>query len=153
MTRFAIGTAVAVATILSTAAMAQGPLSPPDDSRFSFSKIDDGFLRLDGRTGQVSICSRKAAGWACETVADERTALEAEIARLQSANAVLKRDMLARGLPLPQGAGPEASTAPRDERKLIDQADIDRVVTFMEKVWRRLSDMLGSMQKDAPGRT
>lgn len=153
MTRSAILLAGVAATVLSTAALAQAPASPPDDSRYSFSKIDEGYLRLDGRTGQVSLCSRKPAGWACESVPDERTALEAEISRLQGANAALKKDMIARGLPLPQGAGPEGSTAPRDDRKLLDQADIDRVMGFMEKVWRRLSDMLESLQKEVPGRT
>lgn len=153
MTRSATLLAGLAATALSTAALAQGPASPPDDTRYTFSKIDEGYLRLDGRTGQVSLCSRKTSGWACETVPDERTALEAEIARLQGANAALKKDMIARGLPLPHGAGPDISTAPRDDRKLLDQADIDRVMGFMEKVWRRLSDMLESLQKEAPGRT
>lgn len=154
MKRFAILTVWLAVLAPAPAAQAQtAPATPPDDGRYSFSKVDQGFLRLDGRTGQVSICARKDLGWTCETVADERAALDAEIARMQAANAALKKELIARGLPLPQGAGPESSAAPRDDRKLLDQADVDRVVGFMEKVWRRLSDMLNSLQKDIPGRT
>ena len=41
-----------------------------------------------GEAGQVSLCNRRPAGWLCQAVPDDRTALEAEIARLQSDNAV-----------------------------------------------------------------
>ena len=78
-------------------------------------------LRLDGRTGQVSLCGRAAAGWACQAVPDERAALEAEIARLQDDNAALKKELLARGLPLPSGVKPthRAARAPtRPSREL-----------------------------------
>ena len=69
-----------------------------EHGRFSFHKVDEGFLRLDTRTGQVSLCNHKNLGWACDTIPDERAALENEIARLQTGNAALKKDMLARGL-------------------------------------------------------
>jgi hypothetical protein len=68
-----------------------------DDSRYTFNQVDEGYLRLDGRTGQVSICTRRTVGWACQAVADERTALEAEIARLQAENVVLKKELLTEG--------------------------------------------------------
>src|SRR5215831_11886074 len=37
------------------AAWAQSTAPESDDSRYTFNRIDDGYLRLDGRTGQVSI--------------------------------------------------------------------------------------------------
>ena len=43
------------------------------------------------------------SGLGLQPVPDERTALENEIARLQRENGALKKDMLARGLPLPGG--------------------------------------------------
>ena len=83
--------------------------SPADteQGRFSFHKVDEGFLRLDTRSGQVSLCNHKNLGWACETIPDERTALENEIARLQTGNAALKKELLARGLSLPEPVKPE----------------------------------------------
>ena len=46
---------------------------------------------------------QEESAWACTLVPDERAALENEIARLQRENGALKKDMLARGLPLPGG--------------------------------------------------
>jgi hypothetical protein len=127
------------------AAMAQ---STPDaeNGRFSFSTVPDGLLRLDTRNGQVSICAKKDAGWACNAVPDERAALENEIARLQRENGALKKDMLARNLPLPGGV---ASTTPSDQQRelnlrvpLPSDAEIDRAMSAFEKIWRRMLDMV-----------
>ena len=87
-------------------------------------------LRLDTRTGQVSECSRSDAGWACKLVPDERSALEAEIARLQEENARLKKELLAHGPPTPG--------APYPELKLPSDADVDKVISYLENGWRRL---------------
>ncbi len=84
-----------------TAAWAQSSPPESDDTRYSFNRIDDGYLRLDGRTGQVSICRRGSVGWSCQAAPDERSALEAEIGRLQGENAALKKELIARNLPLP----------------------------------------------------
>ena len=89
-----------------------------DDNRYTFNRADDGYLRLDGRTGQVSLCTRRTVGWACQTVADERSALEAEIARLQNENVALKRELLAHNLPLPGVVKPEPPVAKNEEPRL-----------------------------------
>lgn len=151
--------AIVIAIFLAApAALAQGsPDAAPkdEDGRYSFHKVAEGVLRLDSRTGQVSLCSHRNLGWTCETIADERQALESEIGRLQTANAALKRELLSRGLPLPERVRPEAPVAQnRDlELKLPSQADVDRVVTFVERVWKRVVEMLGNLQKDMLGRT
>ncbi len=87
-------------------AVATGP-PESEDGRFTFHRADDGYLRLDGRTGQVSLCNRRPAGWLCQAVPDDRLALEAEIARLQGENALLKKELLSRNLPLPNNVRPE----------------------------------------------
>ena len=78
-------------------ARGQGPQPDNEDARFTFHRTDDGYLRLDGRSGQVSICVRRPAGWLCQAIPDERSALESEIVRLQSDNAALKKELLAHG--------------------------------------------------------
>jgi hypothetical protein len=142
---FAIVAAASVAS-----AQSPTPEAPSDDNRYTFNKVEDGFLRLDNKTGQVSLCSRRTVGWACQTVADERSALEGEIARLQADNAALKRELIARNIPLPSGVRPEAPAAKSSESelKLPSNADLDRMMNFMEKVWRRLVEMMVSIQKD-----
>ena len=121
-----------------------------DDSRYTFTRTEDGYLRLDGRTGQVSICTRRTAGWACQTVADERAALEAEIARLQGENAALKKELLARNLPLPGVVKPDPPPAKTEEPKALpDDADLTKMMAFVEKVWRRMVEMITNLQKEA----
>ena len=144
MTRSVIVLTVAALLVLAPAAHAQ---TTPDseNGRYSFSQVPDGMLRLDTRTGQVSLCARQATGWACNAVPDERAALENEIARLQRENGALRKDMLARGLPLPGGV---ASAPPAGQRELNlkvplpSDAEIDRVMSAFEKIWRRLVDMM-----------
>jgi hypothetical protein len=120
-----------------------------ENGRFTFNQVPDGLLRLDTRTGQVSLCSNKSPGWACHAVPDERTALEEEIQRLQGENAKLKSEFIAHGLPLPRGVSPEASRkGPHVELKLPSDAEVDRVMAFFEKLWRRIVEMVQSMQRD-----
>jgi hypothetical protein len=133
-----------------SAAWAQGTPAEGDDTRYTFNRADEGYLRLDGRTGQVSICTRRPVGWACQAAPDERTALEAEIARLQGENVALKKELLARNLALPGTVKPEQPAAKPEEPRLQlpNDADLNKMMTFIEKVWRRLVDMIVTLQKD-----
>ena len=136
--------ALAVLAALAPAAFAQ-PAPDSENGRYTFSQMPDGMLRLDTRTGAVSICARKDTGWACNTVPDERQALDNEVARLQRENGALKKDMLARGLPLPGGVASAPSTSQRElnlKVPLPSDAEIDRVMSAFEKMWRRLQDMV-----------
>ncbi len=141
---------VAGLVLAAPAASAQGTSPESDDTRFTFNRADDGYLRLDGRTGQVSVCTRRPVGWACQSVPDERSALEAEIARLQGENVALKKEFIARHLPLPGTVKPEPPAAKPEEPRLQlpNDADLNKVVTFIEKVWRRLVEMIVTLQKD-----
>ena len=140
MRRFMIVLASALAL---GSAQAQTPDS--ENGRYSFSAVPDGMLRLDTRTGAVSLCGKQAAGWACNSVPDERAALENEIARLQRENGALKKDMLARGLALPGGVASAPSAQQRElnlKVPLPSDAEIDRVMSAFEKMWRRIVDMV-----------
>jgi len=117
-----------------------------ENGRYTFSPVPDGQLRLDTRTGAVSLCARKDASWSCTAVPDERQALENEITRLQRENGAMKKDLLARGLPLPGGIASAPSADKQRELQLKvplpSDAEIDRVMSAFEKMWRRLIDMV-----------
>lgn len=121
-----------------------------EDARFSFHRAEDGYLRLDGRSGEVSTCTRRPAGWLCQAVPDERAALESEIARLQFDNAVLKKELLSHNLALPAGIkpDPQPSKVEKPQQTLPDDADIKRMMGFIEKVWKRLIEMIVNVQRD-----
>ncbi len=107
-------------------------------------------VRLDARTGQVSVCAKRAAGWACLLAPDERTALETEISRLQGESAKLKREMIARGLPLPSGmqAPSRAEHSSEIIIKLPSEAELDRMREFAEKVLRRFRGMVQELRRE-----
>jgi len=143
--------------LLAPGALAQAPAAPPpsspaenDDARYSFSRIPDGYLRLDARTGQVALCSRRQVGWACQLVPDDRIVLDSEIGRLQAENGKLKKELLSRGIALPSGvsAPPAASVEPRGEARPSGQVNLDRTVKALTTLWQRMVEMIGNLTRD-----
>lgn len=146
--------------------------SAPDgeNGRYSMTPIPEGVLRLDTRTGTVSTCTKNGAGWACYAVPDERSALDAEIGRLQAEVEKLKAQLAAgptvsgkidealpKSDPLkkaePQAREPKVAEGDRTiEIPLPSDQDVDRVMSFLEKAWRRLIDMANRVQKDVSGK-
>lgn len=132
-----------------------------ENGRYTLQPSGDGMIRLDTRTGTVSNCSNSAAGWACYAVPDERAALDAEIGRLQAENDKLKAQLASRepGPGKIEDALPKSDKAPNSadgQRKieipLPSDQDMDRVMSFLERAWRRLIDMANRVQKDAAGK-
>jgi hypothetical protein len=142
-------------SLLCVPAQAQdAPAPATDEGRYTFHRVQDTFVRLDNRTGQVSTCAYGASGWTCQAVPDERTALESEIGRLQNDNAALKKELLARGAPLPGGSKPEPPVARAPEKtpdrdlKMPSDEELAKVKSFLGDVWRRLVEMIASLQRE-----
>ena len=162
--------AIVVVTIASGGLVAAQSAPDGDNGRYSMTPIPDGVLRLDTRTGAVSTCTRNDAGWACYAVPDERSALDAEIGRLQTEVEKLKGQLAAgptvsgktdEALPKsdslkkaePQAREPKTADGARKlEIPLPSDQDMDRMMSFLEKAWRRLIDMASRVQKDVSGK-
>jgi hypothetical protein len=139
---------VIVAFALGICALPTAAQSPdPDDKRFTLHKVDDGYLRLDGRSGAVSLCTRPDSGWVCRAVPDERSALESEIGRLAAENAELKRTLLDRGASLP-GLPPRPPADVGVGSAAPTGSDVDRVVALAERLWRRTLDLVGNIKRE-----
>jgi hypothetical protein len=156
MTMIKSTVAIIVAFICLVApAVADDETPDSDHGRYSFSKVADGLLRLDLKTGEVSLCSQRAVGWACQAAPDDRTVLENEIARLRTENAALKQELITHNLSLPDGlaAEPPASGNDADAPKVGDKAgdktgdDIDRMVEAAGRLWRRFVDAIARAQR------
>jgi hypothetical protein len=140
--------AVAGYALLCGPAFPQGTQPENEDSRFSFFRADDGYLRLDGRTGQVSLCTRREVGWLCLALPEERAAFEAETARLQIENAVLKKEVLEHNLPLPAGVRLDPPPAGGGRQAAPADREGNQVMSVVENVWRRLVAMIAGVQRD-----
>src|SRR6266536_2616318 len=103
--------------ILAPVAQAQEATPETEHGRFTFKQVPDGLLRLDSRTGEVALCSKRAVGWACQA--------------------------------LPDGIkGPPATAKPDQDLKLPSDADLDRAMSFLERAWRRLLEMVQNFQRE-----
>lgn len=150
-----ISTAVMVFLVLTSfllpaaGAFAEEAPPPSNNARYTFNKVENGFVRLDMQTGAVSLCSQRTVGWACQAAPDDRALLETEIARLRSENAALKQAILSRGLPLPPGASAQAPSG--DDAtvtlRLPDNAEVARAVAFAGRMWHRLVDAIARAQQ------
>jgi HAMP domain-containing protein len=107
-----------------------GPSAPTqvENGRYSMTPTADGFLRLDTRTGAVSLCKVESGAARCQAAIEERTALNEEIDRLARQNEALK-------------ARPNASPG------LPSQQEFDKALDFAEKFMRR---MMRLMREDEP---
>ena len=156
---------VAAALAVGYGAVAAQSAPDGENSRYTMTPIPEGVLRLDTRTGTVSTCSNNGAGWACYAVPDERSALDAEIGRLQTELEKLKGQLAAGptvsgkiedSLPKSDSlkkAEPKVAEGDRKiEIPLPSDQDLDRVMTFLERAWRRLIEMANRVQKDVSGK-
>lgn len=167
--------AIAIAALFVGGMVGVAAQSMPDgeNGRYTISPVADGVIRLDTRTGAVSICNNTGAGWACYAVPDERAALDAEIGRLQAENErsrteldKLKAELGSReasvdgkieeALPKSDSLKKAEPKAGEGERKieipLPSDQDMDRLMSFLERAWRRLIDMANRVQKDVSGK-
>ncbi|MGX7743849.1 hypothetical protein [Rhodopseudomonas parapalustris] len=159
-------------------AVAETPLPDSENGRYTFTPSADGVVRLDTRTGKVSTCTDKGSGWACYAIADERAAFDAETGRLQAeidrlkqeadalraANDSLKAQLASAGqsggkideaLPksdrLPQPQVTEKDGQRKLEIPLPSDQDVNRVMSFLERAWRRLVETANRLQRDFSG--
>jgi hypothetical protein len=158
-----------VVTAFSLGLAGVGPVaaqSMPDteNGRYTLQPSADGVIRLDTRTGAVSNCNNSPSGWACYALPDERKAMDEEIGRLQAENEKLKAQLAARepsatgkiDEALPKSDKQPSPKTAEGERKieipLPSDQDLDRVISFLERAWRRLIDMANRVQKDVSGK-
>ncbi len=130
--------AIVASALFGAAACAQGAQPENEESRFSFFRAEDGYLRLDGHTGQVSLCTRRPVGWLCQALPEERAAFEAEVTRLQLENAALKQGAGRTTTRCSAGLeGPRRPPGATGDGSPIDR-EAGQFMSVIENVWHRL---------------
>jgi hypothetical protein len=148
--------------LIGAPAWAQAAPTDNDDNRYSYTRVEEGYLRLDMRSGEVSLCNHRTTGWSCELAPDERRVTSNEIARLHAENAALKKALFDRGLPLPgsvqseaAGVKPDAQAAGQGDQadRPSARTDAEPIKVLVGRMWRRLVDMFVNLQRDVLKRT
>jgi flagellar motility protein MotE (MotC chaperone) len=126
------------ATVL--ASLAAGAAYAEDMQRYRLEKTDGGLVRMDTQTGAMSTCQEKDGQLVCRMAADERTAFQDEIDRLQTQVKSLDERV----------AKLENSLSQRLESSLPTEEDFNRTMNYMERFLRGFMGIVKDMEKDEP---
>jgi polyhydroxyalkanoate synthesis regulator phasin len=117
---------------LTAAALLAVPTANAEDAgRYVFDKSENGIVRLDTQTGEMSACEQKAGQLTCRPAVEEKQASESEIERLNQ-----KVDRLEKQLADLE----KRVVSPKD--LLPSDAQVDRTLGIMERFFRRFLDIV-----------
>ena len=109
-----------------------------ETDHYRLEKSADGYVRMDTRTGAMSICEERSGQLVCKMAADERAAYQDEIDRLD--NSVKALDARVAKL--------ENSLSARLESQLPSQEDFNKSLGYMQQFFRTFKDIVKDMDKE-----
>ena len=130
----AIAIAFAAGTLLALPAIAE------ETSSYTLQKTEDGFVRMNNKTGEMSICQERTGQLVCRVAADERTAYEEDLADLKGRVAKLEDTVAAMGKIPPV----VRDALPSDEQ-------FEKSLSYMEKFFRRFMGIAKEFGYDGDG--
>jgi hypothetical protein len=136
-----------IVPVLLVPLMAVASAAEPD--RYRLEKTQDGYVRMDTRTGAMSICVERWGELVCKLAADERTAVQDEIERLQTEMKDLS-DRLATVQALEERvARLENSLSAKIEQSLPTEEDFNRTMSYMERFFRSFMAIVKDFEGDS----
>jgi hypothetical protein len=145
MTRLPLTMALAMALSLSGLALLSGALRA-ETGRYTMTPTPDGVLKLDTRTGAVSLCKRSQGAWSCASVDNNESELLARIERLERENERLRARLReARKRPLPPLAEGKKEGG---KLELPSEEDVDKAMDFVERLLKRFKGMVEDLKKN-----
>lgn len=104
------------------------------DARYTLERSGEGYVRMDKRTGEMSICSEQSGQLVCKLAADERSAFESDVDRLQASVESLEKRVT-------ELEKTRQSYLPSDEQ-------VDQSVETMEKFLRGFMGIVKEFDQD-----
>ncbi|MEL4070418.1 hypothetical protein WKW50_09735 [Ochrobactrum sp. GPK 3] len=130
-----------VAPVLATSgAVAQ------ESGRYRLEQTETGYVRLDTKTGAISVCTEQSQGqMICKMATEDREAYENDLADLQDRVKVLEDRLAAIDQ---KGSGNTASSLPSEQ-------EFEQSMSYMERFMRRFMDIAKSFESepDKPAET
>lgn len=109
--------------------------------RFAMSPVENGFVRLDTETGDMSICTQQDGRWTCRLMEDEAKALQDEVARLRDEVSRLRAQAAAPGTAPP-------SDRPEPKLELPSEEEIDKALDYFENIFRKLRERIDRFERE-----
>ena len=143
-----------ISPLLLMSLLASASAAEPD--RYRLEKTPNGYVRMDTRTGEMSICQEKWGELVCRMAADERTAVQDEMERLQTELKALD-DQLATVKALEDRVAKlENSVTAKIEQSLPTEEDFNKTMSYMERFFRSFMGIVRDFEDEnskptAPG--
>jgi flagellar motility protein MotE (MotC chaperone) len=109
-----------------------------ETDRYRLEKSANGYVRMDTRTGAMSICEEHSGQLICKMAADERAAYQDEIDRLQGSVKALDERVTKL----------ENSLSAQLESKLPSEEDFNKSMSYMERFFRSFMNIVKDMDKE-----
>jgi len=116
-----------------------------DIGRYVFERTENGFIRLDTLTGEVSKCGDVNGQIACKLAADERRAVNERIGELEDRVS----DLEERIVNLDKNTGDSKSVKPLAPKtnELPSDEELDQVFNMMERFMHRFIDVFKDLDR------
>jgi hypothetical protein len=121
-------------------AAAGGAFAQQQPDRYRLEKSGEDFVRMDTRTGEMSVCRQQSGQLVCRLAADERSAFQADIDRLAGQVAALETRV----------GSLEGSLAQRLERSLPTEEEFSKSRSYMERFLRGFMGNVKDIEDDRP---
>lgn len=131
---------VLFATLVFQLSVFQGVALAQDDVRYQIEKTDDGYVRLDKQTGEMSICKEQTGQLVCRAAADDRSALSDQIGKLDERLAMIENKLSA----IEKSGLSSGNGMPTDE-------EFEKTMGYMEKFFRRFMGVVKDLNEDENG--
>jgi len=135
MRHAAIIATLAAGTVIAGAALAAGA------ERYRLEKSGTGYVRMDTESGEMSICEERAGQLVCRVAADERSAFQADVDRLEERVRTLEGRV----------ERLENSLAARLENSLPSEEDFEKTMSYMERFFRGFLGIVREFEDERSG--
>lgn len=109
-----------------------------DVQRFTMEAVENGIVRLDSATGELTMCQSVGDQLICKLAVDERRTYEEEIGHLTDRITSLERQL--------------AGVPEMRPNELPSEEELERTMTMMERFMRRFFGMVDELERDRSDR-
>lgn len=106
--------------------------------RFTLEKTEKGYVRMDRRTGEMSLCEERSGQLVCKLAADERAAFQDETERLEAALEALEERV----------AKLESGLSAQLDRALPTEEEFEKTMGYMERFLRRFMGIAKDLENE-----